>query len=85
MKKRILSTLLAICMVVVMIPAAFAVQVSTPENYYWVTTPGKISMIASNGVSYMKDVFPGDMVWDRVENGSNEYYIELYRNGQKVD
>lgn len=37
MKKRMLSILLAVCMVVVMVPAAFAVQVDTPTGLQWVT------------------------------------------------
>ena len=85
MKKRMLSILLAVCMVVVMVPAAFAAQVDAPTEYYWVTETGSIDQTTSGGGSYAHTVYPGDIVWNRVQNGSNEYAIKILRNGEVVD
>lgn len=85
MKKRMLSILLAVCMVVVMVPAAFAVQVDTPTGLQWVTQEGSIGQGTSQGGTYQHIVYPGDIVWNRVANGSNKYNIEMLLNGEVVD
>lgn len=85
MKKRILSIILAVCMVVVMIPAAFAVQAEMPTGLAWVTEPGQLQKDFTDKGSYMDDIFPGDVKWNRVENGSNEYEVVIYHDGTKVD
>ena len=85
MKKRMLSILLVACMMVVMIPAAFAAKVDTPTGLQWVTQEGSIGQGTSQGGTYQHIVYPGDIVWNRVENGSNKYNIEILLNGEVVD
>lgn len=85
MKKRMLSILLVACMMVVMIPAAFAVQLETPTGLQWVTEAGTIEQIGSNGKPYEKNIYPFDMIWNRVPNAANEYRVVLYKDGVQVD
>ena len=84
MKKRILPTLLAICMLIAMAPSAFAVQVSTPSEYYWATEPSTVPQILPDGSTYDHDVYPGDIVWKCVENGSNQYNLCIYLGNQAI-
>ena len=87
MKKRIVSMILAICMLVVMIPAAFAAQVSTPTGLEWCKTSGTIESIDSEHPDQVSTTYisPWDMIWNRVPDGSNEYDIKLYKDGSLVD
>ena len=87
MKKRMLSMLLAVCMLVIMIPAAFAAQVTTPTGLFWNDREQEIWSGVNNGdgtpINHL--IYPWDMVWDRVENGSNDYYVALYKDGELID
>ncbi len=85
MKKRMLSILLVACMMVVMIPAAFAVQLTTPTGLEWVTEAGTIEQIGSNGAQYTKSIYPFDIVFNSVPNAANEYRVVLYKDGVEVD
>lgn len=85
MKKRLLSIFLAACMLVVLMPAALAVQLETPTGLQWVTEAGTIPQSDTSGQTYNKDVFPLDIIWNRVPNASNEYRVVLYKDGVQVD
>ena len=87
MKKRLLSLALLVCMLATMIPVAFAAQVSTPTGLEWCKTKSTIDSVSSDrpDESYPQDIFPWDIVWNRVANGSNEYDIKIYKDGTLVD
>ena len=87
MKKRLLSLVLSVCMLAAMIPAAFAVQVSTPTGLEWCEAASTIDYAtsddpASNGT---RNIFPWDIVWNRVKDGSNQYDIKIYKDGTLID
>ena len=87
LKRRILAALLTICMLFVMMPIALAAPISTPTGLQWVMQAGTIDHVFSDPDSGPADlyVYPGDMLWDRVVDGTNSYYIELLRNGEVID
>lgn len=87
MKKRMLSMLLAVCMLVIMIPAAFAAQVTMPTGLFWNDTEREIwsGINHGDGTPINHLIYPWDMVWNRVENGSNDYYVALYKDGELID
>ena len=87
MKKRLLSLALSVCMLAAMIPAAFAAQVSAPTGLEWCEEASTIDYVtsddpASNG---KRNIFPWDIVWNRVEDGSNQYDIKIYKDGTLID
>lgn len=87
MKKRLLSLVLSVCMLAAMIPAAFAVQVSTPTGLEWCDTPSTIEHVTTTFPNQpsSEEIFPWDIVWNRVENGSNRYNIIIYKDGTLID
>ena len=87
MKKRLLSLALSVCMLAAMIPAAFAVQVSTPTGLQWCVEESSIDHTTTDRPDQIssEEIFPWDIVWNRVENGSNRYNIIIYKDGTLID
>ena len=80
MKKRFLSVLLAVCMVLTLLPAtamAAATKLDTPANLQWITEQTQITV---NTTKQERTVYPGDVVWDAVSGGTNKYTGEVYNN-----
>jgi hypothetical protein len=78
MKKRFLSVLLAVCMVLTLLPAtamAAATKLDTPANLQWITEQTQITV---NTAKQERTVYPGDVVWDAVSGGTNKYKITIY-------
>ena len=58
MKKRLISTALALCMVLAMMPAAFAAS-SAPTVLEWVEKPGEIQKEFTDGENYPEKIYIG--------------------------
>ena len=87
LKKRILAALLAMCMLTIMMPMALAATITTPTGLQWVMQAGTIDQVFTDSSYGSADlsVYPGDMLWNRVSNGTNSYYVELLKDGAVVD
>ena len=86
MKKRLLALALSICMLTVMIPAAFAAeQLPATTGLEWVEEAGTIQHQTTDGTTSNTHVFPWDIKWDRVANGTNSYDIYLYKDNTEID
>ncbi|HJA37288.1 MAG TPA: S-layer homology domain-containing protein [Firmicutes bacterium] len=87
MKKRLISTALALCMVLAMMPVGFAAQLPAPTGLKWATetTDIKITDFTDPDQEIHTTLYPGDLMFDWVENGSNEYEITYYRDGEEVE
>ena len=86
MKKRMLSSLLALCMMLMMVPVAFAAEsLQAPTGLEWVAVEGTIPHTTTDGETYGADVYPWDIKWNRVENGTNRYEIWLIKDDYKLD
>lgn len=83
MKKRLISTALALCMVLAMMPAAFAAS-SAPTGLEWVQEPGEIQKEFTDGGNYPEKIYPGYVTFDRIADGSNVYKIEFFKDGEEV-
>ena len=83
MKKRLISTALALCMVLAMMPAAFAAS-SAPTGLEWVEEPGEIQKEFTDGENYPEEIYPGYVTFDRIADGSNVYKIEFFKDGEEV-
>ncbi len=87
MRKRLLSVFLSLCMTLTMVPVAFAAQVSPPTGLEWCKIKSTIDYVTSERPNepVPVNIFPWDVVWNRVADGSNEYDIKIYKDGTLVD
>lgn len=87
MKKRLISTALTLCMVLAMMPVGFAAQLPAPTGLKWATETTDITItdFTDPDQEIHMTLYPGDLMFDWVENGSNEYEITYYRDGEEVE
>lgn len=67
------------------IPSALAAQADTPTGLRWVTEKETIEHVSTDGHTSTETLYPGAVVWNRVENCSNEYDVRLYLEGEEID